>query len=172
MPFEPHLLRPDDDDPSDWPSPDLALLAEQLGDDAAALARRYPAKPFSAELVAPARPNRTPWVRRVAAAVLVCAVGGALSYISVLVSDPASSSTHAIVRTAPRVRQRPDSLASVPRALSMPAPMARPQVRAVFFGLKDSVDPLGAFHELSGSEQEAVLDLLEDGRHETAEIAI
>lgn len=168
MPFEPRLLRPDDEDPADWLAPDLALLGEQLGDDAERLSRRYPAKPFSPELAAPLTRRRTDWPRRIAVAILLCGLGGSLAYLA----DSSLRRRELTSPAAPIARLETDPPLQVSTSMTRSASMEHARGPALSRDFRPQADPMGVFHDLSGSEQEAVLDLLEDGRQRAIELAI
>jgi hypothetical protein len=167
MPFEPHLLRPDDEDPADWPT-DLALLGEQLGNDADRLAQRYPAKPFSPDLSATLKRRPMYWPRGVAVAVLLCALGGSLAYLTGLYVNRVQLK----VRTAPIARVESGSLPNLTRSMATSTTVADDRTSVLSRDLQHPPYPMGGFHQLSGSEQEAVLDLLDDRPQEAGDLAI
>ena len=157
MPFDPKLVQPDDaplltSGELDLPS-DLAALAEQLGDDAAHLASRYPADrapavALSAELIESAArikrhsPRRIAWV---AAASLASAAVLTISVAIAWRNQGEVAPTNGTLATSPLSANAAAS-AQPAELVSLPAPQSAAGTLSV--------------GELSGPEMEALLDLL------------
>jgi hypothetical protein len=158
MPFDPKLIQPEDAPllPSgelDLPA-DLTALADQLGEDAAHLAARYPADrapavALSAELLESAARikrqsrQRFAWV---AAASLASAAVLAVSVAIALQNQGAVAPGSGTLAASPATAS-PATAAQPPEFVSLPAPHAAGA----------STLSVG---ELSGPEMEALLDLL------------
>lgn len=160
MPFDPKLIQPDDaplraDGDLDLPG-DLARLAEQLSDDAACLASRYPASAcgdavLAAELVESAKRIKSASRRR-----MISAVGAGLAAVAGLA---------ALVAFAPSLFQQSSSdradalpLAGRPSFRTAAAPIVVPVVESTSLPVRPPSLSLG---ELSGPEMEALFDLLQ-----------
>jgi len=164
MPFEPRLLRDDfssdDSRPIDGGlerelSPDLMELAEQLREESACLAERYPAGGLRECTGSESRGRRTAqWMigqlrwRSVAAAALVSTTIWALSQHGRVWHDnpPPVNTTFA------RAPESPEIAPSI-HNINSPVP-------AVFF------------QELTGPEREGLLDLLEEERLDRSSLSI
>jgi hypothetical protein len=168
FPFKAQLIQPDDapllpGGEIDLPA-DLAALAEQLGDDAAHLARRYPADrapavALSAELIESAARIKRRSRSRVAMLAGVSLASVALVAISVAVGLQD--------RRGPMPKR--DSLVASPPALLPASGLEAPEL-----------SPLPVTHaaagtlsvgELSGPEMEALLDLLNSEPKSVASIS-
>ncbi len=153
MPFDPNIIREDDASfEGDLKLPDdLALMAEQLGDDAARLAATYP-PPVPAVLavsrqVSAVQSRRTSWLTRSLAGT---ALAAGLVTISLVASN--SYRPQNLNRPLPVTNPSP-----VPRALVVheaPTPKgSQPQ--------KIPVTPASWLGDTSGPELEALMDLWE-----------
>jgi hypothetical protein len=175
MPFEPRLFR-DDDELNRLPGqggaafgvppreaecdevaldlpPELAALGEQLGDDSDHLAARYPAGRTSQPVEATPTPTRRRIMLRWggAAAALFVAIGTWQVTESRLVDGD---------RHASRV------VPALPIAVTNPA-LIVPKPAVSENGL-----PASVFRGLTGAEQEAVLDLMQDDPQQRGELSI
>jgi hypothetical protein len=162
MPFDPKLIQPDDapllpGGELDLPA-DLALLAEQLGEDAAHLAARYPADrapavALSAELIeSAARIKRHSRMRVawIAAASLASVAVLTISVAIALQNQGEVAPTRGTLAASPATTN-PAPAAEAPELVSLPGPHAAAGT------LSPGTLSLG---ELSGPELEALLDLL------------
>ncbi len=183
MRFEPKIIRARDPDPGDAVElelpDDLAVLGDQLRDDAALLAERYPAQETTA--AAPVRDDLSPGalghVRRwrlpmaVAASIALLA---AFWWVTGPWTRPSGPSDRVTARTEHSDRQAsatsspagaPSDSRPAPRV--MPAPTDPRMAPGRSFGVPDASHPgasrmPGAFLlEVTGPELEGVLDLLE-----------
>jgi hypothetical protein len=127
----------------EFASPDLEALAEQLRHDAQYLAARYPAR------LPDALPTM-PWARRVAPALWSSAVAAVL-LMGFGLWGLANGSWELEGKTAPAARS------TYPRRFDGQTHRASPTRR----GLPHSL-PATFFHDLTGPEKEAVLDVFEE----------
>ncbi|MFN0022180.1 MAG: hypothetical protein ACKVP0_28355 [Pirellulaceae bacterium] len=154
MPFDPKLIREDESnfEVGDLKLPDdLALMAEQLGDDAARLAATYP--PPMPKVLAVSRqesaaqssPRRNTWLLRSLAGT---ALAAGLVTISLVASNSyqPQNANHSLPAVAPSAI---DSLV----VHEAPAPKSSPQ--------KIPVTPASWLVDTSGPELEALMDLWE-----------
>jgi hypothetical protein len=146
---------------ADLPLPaDLEQLGEQLSADAARLADRYPpgeCRVTPAALAAAARPRRqASWFAAAAAALLLAAGMGGWAGWQAIQSRQAASAPD---RVAEGPAGAPPSDHTT--AVALPEPnLPETLPAAVFFG------------DLSPTEQEAVLDVIEQQGHEQAQLSI
>ena len=154
MPFDPNIIRADDASfEGDLKLPDdLALMAEQLGDDAARLAATYP-PPVPAVLAAVSRQEkaaqtrRTSWLTRSLA-------GTALAAGLVTISLVASNSYQPQNANHPLPAVAPSPASGTVVVHEAPAPTgSQPQ--------KIPVTPASWLGDTSGPELEALMDLWE-----------
>lgn len=156
------LIRPDDppwDEHSELKLPnDLALLAEQLGDDAERLAEQYPAESLSPALMSgtpgPLVRHNIRWIG-LAAAVLVVVVAGWTTVETMVPGDR--------VRARVRDVERQDRLQASGSLPGIKLNTAEPSHR---------FSPALRVPDLTGPELEGVLDLLEHESDELAELSI
>jgi hypothetical protein len=172
MPFDPRLIHPDEppirpDGELDLP-PELAALGEQLADDAAHLAVRFPAgaplAALSAELVESAlRIKRHARRRR---SLVIAAVTGSAGLASLAVA--ALTIGLALQDNA----HRPDSAESVRSPVALPA-LARRTDPASPTTPAAAMRPAAAVSigELSGPELEGLFDLLDESPRSAATIS-
>jgi hypothetical protein len=184
MPFDPRLVRSDEQAKTDGPAPrveglyvgdlppHLAALAQQLESDAERLSRLYPlrASADSAGKVEPTTAGRRRmgilrhWTWRIAAAVLLA--GGAWgTWQATLPMRQGGAPGIAAVQGGPiqGLTERPaaePAVVETPRVQMTARPPASAPVRAA--ALHRPVVPTLLFHELTAAEQEAVIDLLEE----------
>jgi hypothetical protein len=174
MPFDPRLIHPDDaplraDGDLELPA-DLAALAEQLADDAAHLAARYPAQPkpqaaLAAELVDSAERIKLAGQsstslsrgRALRGAALIAGAGlasiAAIGLTLTIVSRPLNRDP-AVVSTPDFPRHETDST-----PLSVPAALGAPASATLSLG------------ELTAPEMEGLLDLLQRDPDRTTSIS-
>jgi hypothetical protein len=146
MPFDKQYPHPSLRESDALGSPDLELLAGQLRGDASQLAARYPARVPEAGLLLERKPQGTRWTSVTAAALLAVASWGTL--IASRLPEP----------EFPRAAVVRDDLASpLVKQLPLPPP-------------ESDTSPASFYFDLSGPEQEAVLDLLEG--HKLASLSI
>jgi len=158
MPFEPRLVRGDDEPARDLTLPaDLVELSQQLSEESALLAERYPAggvRPVSAvqALENESRPGRVPrrfsvqWRGVAAAAIISTAIWG-------------------VSRDWTAARQPVDGRGGVVR-WNGDGPAA-PTIQNI-----NSSSPATFFQELNGPEREGLLDLLEEERLNRSSLSI
>jgi hypothetical protein len=156
MPFDPKLIHPDDAPllpGGELALPDeLAHLAEQLRDDAAHLASRYPAESFGARAAGDYLSEHMParnasWVRSTAiAGALLASVASLVVSVSVqwFPTSGAGPTGNGLVR-APSAPN--SAVPRVPLSVEAPIPSLVPATTTLSLG------------ELSGPEREALLDL-------------
>lgn len=175
MPFEPRLFRDDDElsrlpgeggaalgDPPretecdeaalDLP-PELEALGEQLGDDADHLAERYPAGKTSQSVETRSAPTRRRSALR---------WGGAAAALFVAIGTWQFTESH----LADGDRQPGRVIPALPVAVTNPALIVtKPAV-------SENSLPASVFRGLTGAEQEAVLDLMQDDPQQRGELSI
>lgn len=164
MPFDPRVIRSDDlPPPTHLLPPVLEALGQQLADDADLLARCYPADDPLASGASTRPPIVRPpsrWPRPLgghrvaAAAVLLVALGSVCAWQG-LYRPPGGPATQTAARP-PQTSVRP-----VPQSPPDQAPLPR-----------GAALPTTVFQDLSGPEQEAVLDLLERDLYSSASLSI
>jgi hypothetical protein len=131
----------------------LAALAEQLADDAEHLARCYPAGRTAGTGSAPPFRNRR-----------LLRWGGAAAALLI------SFATWQFVADRVADEERPENRAVTVGAL--PVAVVNPDISLPKPILGDSRLPSSIFRRLSGAEQEAVLDLMQDGPQGKAQLSI
>lgn len=160
--FQPRLIVPEPaptTDEGELALPDdLAVLAEQLGDDAAYLAVRYPAEAAvevpQVAAAASARPaeGRRTWLLAVSTLTTGLAVSLAIGLLSLTNINESSPLAQQSPRTAPEIHPAP--------AVENVASENHEVATAEFAAPPDSIDPTLALLEgASGPEREALLDL-------------
>lgn len=208
MPFEPRLVANDDDgrtrpagslrskvvevrfEADEFESPDLEVLATQLSDDAAYLARLYPPRAIPAHLLDGRRRWSTGRWRVAAAVLLLAGVSGALGLwaaseraASLKVAAVTDSADEAVADPVAVNEQNPDVPASGSASLKTEslktAPFtAGPSVAGASENHVPTeseitgLEPGELLQELSVSEQEAVFDLLEAEPIQLARISL
>jgi hypothetical protein len=130
-------------DEDEFVSPDLEALAEQLRHDACFLAERYPAR-------LPEAIPAMPWARRLAPAIWSSAAAAVL-LACFGIWGLANGSWELEGKTAPAARS------TYPRRYDGQAHRASPARRGIPRSL-----PATFFHDLTGPEKEAVLDVFEE----------
>lgn len=165
MRFEPRLFR-EDDEPLDRPAraasdksssdmPDeLAALGAQLSDDADALSLAYPAvRPLATEAARRTAPHgKRRWLRWGGAAAAIFLAAGTWRIIADRVSIDDAPPPHMVSAVSKGSPSADRPLAVVERSITVPKTMPDES------GLSPSI-----FRGLTGAEQEAVLDLMQDG---------
>jgi hypothetical protein len=173
MRFEPKLFHEQDEpirDPADKPVealsgdlPDeLAALGAQLGDDADSLARSYPARRFiEAELTGePAVRGKRRWIRWTGAAAAALLAAGLWRVVDDRTSiDDSPPRAISAVPNAEAGANRP--VAAVDGSIAAAKPAA-----------DETGLPASIFRSLTGAEQEAVLDLMQDGARPHGQLTI
>jgi hypothetical protein len=174
MRFEPRLFR-DDDQPvvkpagaaSDELSADLpdelAALGAQLSDDATSLALAYPADRALTIGTAhhAARHGKRRWLRWTGAAAALLIVLGTWHFIEDRASVDDSPPPHIISAVSHTDTSTSRPLAVADRATSAGKPMA-----------VDNGLPASIFRGLTGAEQEAVIDLMQDNAQQHGQLTI
>jgi hypothetical protein len=174
MRFEPKLYR-EDDDPICQPAgassdelstdlPDeLAAIGAQLSDDAAALALAFPARrPLAGESEPDSSLHRKRrWLRWTGAAAVLLIAVGTWRVIDDQTSRDDSPPSHAVSAIANGRSSTDRPLAVVERPMTAAKPMA-----------EESGLPASIFRGLTGAEQEAVLDLMQDGAQQHLQLTI
>ena len=201
MPFEPRLVAQDDDGPGrlvaparlevdEFATPDLEVLAAQLGDDAAYLAKLYPPRATPTRLLE----RRRGWSAlingrwRVAAAVLCFAgTAAALSVWGVATqaeSQPIAWASGSIVRRFELIAARDldpvllneqsveVSTSGALRVAAAPAMGDSSSKHVLTESSFTGLEPGDLLQDLSVSEQEAVFDLLESEPIELARVSL
>jgi len=163
MPFDPKIVPPDPspwDDGADLELPDdLAALGEQLRDDAAYLAERYPARrdvaaAGTARRAAAARRPRRMWLAAASAAAIVLLLAGSFTaWRWVSRQSPGDNVTAGVPVTAPSAEVQPEG--ETPRA-THPTPVSNDVPAAVL-----PTVPAVFLQNVSGPELEGMLDLME-----------
>jgi hypothetical protein len=162
VPFDPKIRHPDSlpamqpIDDGDLPR-DLAALGEQLRDDAAWLAARYPVNSPDAERVSPLRSVR--WVY-VAAAVFVLAAG-----IGFVLGTRPSTDVQGTVGIDRIASRQADSSPRVPAATITDRVLDASEAYYLSSDANSAaglIVPAVLFQNLSGPEQEGLLDLLDE----------
>lgn len=189
MPFEPRIHNSDDErrePPANRPqlegdhfaSPDLELLAAQLSDDAAYLARLYP--PGAARRRPPASGRWTAasirfrWASA-AAVLFLLGLGGAIAAWSADGRKLVDRGQRRSQPSMPAAREMPDLSApssGAPAGGNADHVTDHVTVQLDFEFDDQGLEPGALLRELSASEQEAVLDLLEDQPIELARISL
>lgn len=167
MQFDPKIIRPDEgafDQSADLQLPDdLAIMAEQLAEDAARLAASYPARlpPQSLPLAVPAA-NENSRLRRVWLSPTL--IGGSLAAVLLTLSIFGNSFF------------RPQHTATKTPAAAASSASATAVIAGRGTSAHDPEDSIPVTHaswlgETSGPELEALMDLWERDQHEVASLS-
>ena len=156
MSFESEVRHADDE----FTSPDLALLAEQLQQDAAMLAGKYPARPLPQRQ----QQHRGTRRRRLRLSVVLGTGAAAAALVAVSIGPWSWWSQPAAFRR--ELAERPIELHG---GLSV-SPQAT--VESARTTTVPETMPVVLFHSLSGPEKEAVLDLFENSTSAEARLSI
>ncbi len=154
MPFEPRLFRDDDADDAAIGLPaEFAVLGQQLADDADFLASRYPSAPMrdATMELATSSDRRRRLVRWGGAAAAILLTIGGWQLVESRMADHG---------------QPPAALPVTPLAVVNPSVIVPKRVAT------DDILPASVFRGLTGAEQEAVLDLMQDDPHQRGELSI
>lgn len=188
MPFEPRIVSNDDDgrlraaararhETDDFESPDLEVLAAQLSDDAAYLAKLYPPRTIPGHVLERNRrwhlPAAARW-RTAAAAVLLAGAGAGFGLWAALQSSPiGQGNQHQVaVRPAPSGTVVDEPARDVPVQYQLAAGTSANPSHFLIESEHAGLEPADLLQELSVPEQEAVFDLLEAEPVQLARISL